>query len=448
VGIGRAMTLLAAVGLAVAGPSGLWSAALGLSEPAGVTLSVLAVAGLLWTTEALPLFVTSFLVLFLNLALLSPALPEVDGERFIAPFFSNVVLLFLGGFVLSAGLQKHGLGRRIAIWVLDRTGPRPHRVLAGFMGTTAVLSMWMSNTATTAMMLGLAAPILDDLDEDEPYRTALLLGVAFAANLGGLGTPIGTPANAIAMQYLDQAGLRMSFLGWLGMALPMLSVLLVFAWWLLARSFPPKSNKLALGLERRALSAQAPLVGGTALVTILGWLTGDLHGLSSGTVALIPVLVLFGSRALETSDFRSLPWDVLMLAGGGLSLGVAVSSSGLAEDIVGLVPTQAAGLVVAASFAVLACAVSTVMSNTATANLLIPVALGLPSAMVKAVLVGVAMACSVSMTLPVTTPPNAMAFASGRLEVRDMIRFGGLLSVLGVGAILLSSLVWRSLGLV
>ena len=444
----RALPLVIALGLLIAGLLGSWSSLLGLSEAAGLALSVLGVAGLLWTTEALPLFVTSFLVLFLNLALLSPALPEVDGEQFIAPFFSNVVLLFLGGFVLSAGLQKHGLGRRIAIWVLDRTGPRPKRVLAGFMGTTAVLSMWMSNTATTAMMLGLAAPILDDLDEDEPFRTALLLGVAFAANLGGLGTPIGTPANAIAMQYLDRAALRVSFLGWLGMALPMLSVLLVFAWWLLARSFPPKAKDLALGIERRKLSGQAPLVGATALVTILGWLTGDLHGLSSGTVALIPVLVLFGSQALATSDFRGLPWDVLMLAGGGLSLGVAVSSSGLADDIVGLVPTEAAGFVVTASFSVLACGVSTVMSNTATANLLVPVALGLPADMVKAVLIGVAMACSVSMTLPVTTPPNAMAFASGRIEVRDMIRYGSVLSILGVGAILLSAVVWQSLGLV
>ncbi len=444
----RALPLVIALGLLIAGLLGSWSSLLGLSEAAGLALSVLGVAGLLWTTEALPLFVTSFLVLFLNLTLLSPALPEVDGEQFIAPFFSNVVLLFLGGFVLSAGLQKHGLGRRIAIWVLDRTGPRPKRVLAGFMGTTAVLSMWMSNTATTAMMLGLAAPILDDLDEDEPFRTALLLGVAFAANLGGLGTPIGTPANAIAMQYLDRAALRVSFLGWLGMALPMLSVLLVFAWWLLARSFPPKAKDLALGIERRKLSGQAPLVGATALVTILGWLTGDLHGLSSGTVALIPVLVLFGSQALATSDFRGLPWDVLMLAGGGLSLGVAVSSSGLADDIVGLVPTEAAGFVVTASFSVLACGVSTVMSNTATANLLVPVALGLPADMVKAVLIGVAMACSVSMTLPVTTPPNAMAFASGRIEVRDMIRYGSVLSILGVGAILLSAVVWQSLGLV
>ena len=138
----------------------------------------------------------------------------------------------------------------------------------------------------------------------------------------------------------------------------------------------------------------------------------------------------------------------LPLGPGGLSLGVAVSSSGLADDIVGLVPTEATGFVVAASFSVLACAVSTVRSNTATANLLVPVALGLPADMVKAVLIGVAMACSVSMTLPVTTPPNAMAFASGRIEVRDMIRYGSVLSILGVGAILLSAVVWQSLGLV
>ncbi|MEM1023033.1 MAG: SLC13 family permease [Myxococcota bacterium] len=443
----QALSLLAAFGLLLAGPAGFWSSLFGLSEPAGMTLSVLAVAGLLWTTEALPLFVTSFLVLFLNLALLSPTLPQIEDERFIAPFFSNVILLFLGGFVLSAALQKHGLGRRIALLVLARTGPRPDRVLAGFMGTTALLSMWMSNTATTAMMLGLAAPILAELDEDEPFQTGLLLGVAFAANLGGLGTPIGTPANAIAMQYMAQAGFGISFLGWLGMALPMLVVLIVFAWWTLARSYPPKAKDLALGLEGREMSRQAPLVASTAILTILGWLTGGLHGLSSGTIALIPILVLFGSRALETSDFRGLPWDVLMLAGGGLSLGVAVSASGLAEAIVGLVPTKASGFAVAASFAVLACGISTFMSNTATANLLIPVALGLPPSMVKSVLVAVAMACSVSMTLPVTTPPNAMAFASGRLEVRDMIRLGGVLSVLGVGGILLSALAWRTLGL-
>ena len=448
------VTLGLVIGVVALGISGAFQTGLGIGAGAGVTFALLLVAAILWISELVPLFVTSVLILFLNVVWVAPVLQSegvtVSASAFMAPFFSDVILLFLGGFVLSAAFQRYGLDERIAQWVLRRTGRRPTMVLAGVMLTTAFLSMWMSNTATTAMMLGLAGPILAGTRADDPFRKAIALGIPFAANLGGLGTPIGTPPNAIAVQFMNESGTAPSFATWIAMAAPMLVVLLGLAWILLLRLYPARTDDVALpdrgGFES---TRDSWLVVAIALVTIGGWLTSSIHGFSTGTVALVPVMAFFGLRILEPQDFRQLPWDVLILAGGGLSLGVAVATSGLAEWAAGLVPVrQAPELAIALAFGLIASLMSTFMSNTATANLLIPVAMGLPEDLERSILCVVAFSCSVSMALPVTTPPNAMAFSSGNILVKDMVGPGSILTVVGIGLAVLSVLWWRVLGVV
>jgi sodium-dependent dicarboxylate transporter 2/3/5 len=409
---------------------------LGLAAPASACLTILVVAAALWVTEAVPLFVTSLVILLLEVVWL----PKVVGAaappaRFLAPFFSDVVLLFLGGFVLSAALEAYRLDERLAHRVLQRTGTAPGAVLGGMMGATAFLSMWMSNTAATAMMLALALTMLEQVPEEDPFRRALLLGIPFAANLGGLGTPIGTPPNAIAIRYLASVGSPVSFARWMLVSVPLMVVLLALAWWLLLKFFPPKLAAVPLAEEppAEAASGRAKTVLAICVLTVLGWLTSDLHGFSAGTVALLPLIVLFGFGFLGIPNLRALPWDVLLVVGGGLSLGVAVEVSGLGNVLVAQLPTEgASALVVWAAFAVVGGAMTAVMSNTATANLLLPLVASLKGLSPAPLVFIVAYACSVSMPLPVSTPPNAMVFGSGMIRVNDMVKPGLVISILGL----------------
>lgn len=434
-----------------AGASGWLQAWLGLTPAAGVALVILLVAALLWITEVIPLFVTSLIILVLNVTWLAQVMAAqgqpVSPASFSAPFFSNVILLFLGGLTLSSAFRKFLIAERLARWVLRNTGTRPARVLLGIILTTAFLSMWMSNTATAAMMLGLAMPLLDRVDEDDPFRKALVLAVPFAANLGGLGTPIGTPPNAIAMGYMSQLGLAPSFGRWMLLAAPILVLALASLWVLLLRLFPPRVHTIELvaGTQFR-WSARSRTVVAVACVTALAWLTGDVHGVPSGIVALLPVIALFGSRLLDIEDLRRLSWDVLLLAGGGLSLGVAVEQSGLGAWLVSLLHAEGAGFaVVVLLLALVAAVMTSVMSNTATANLLIPVVMGISGVPAAPLLLTVACTCSCMMVLPVSTPPNAIVFGSGMIQVKDMVIPGLAISLISLGLTLTLGLWWWDL---
>ncbi len=209
----------------------------GMPGPAQVALAILLIAALLWVSEVIPLFVTSFVILALSVTWLRGTITangiEADAGEFMAPFFSDIILLFLGGLVLAAALHKYELDERLARRVVDRCGGSVPRLIFAVMCVTAFLSMWLSNTAATAMMLALCLPILRGLPAGDPYRTAFLLAVPFSANVGGLGTPIGSPPNAIAIQYMGELGLAPGFLTWMMMGVPLVLVMLVVTWGLL-----------------------------------------------------------------------------------------------------------------------------------------------------------------------------------------------------------------------
>lgn len=410
-----------------------------LDQAGQVGLGMLIVAALLWVTEAVPLFVTSLFVLFLSVAWLTPVLQSsgqtIEPGLFLGQFFSDITLLFLGGFVLSAALHKLLLDEWLARTILLRVGTRPPVLMLAVMVTTAALSMWLSNTATAAMMLAIILPLLDRLPSNDRYRQAMLLSVPFAANIGGLGTPIGSPPNAIAMSYLSQTGSGPSFAMWMLISIPGVFFMLAICWCVLMFFLRGSSSELAIDTKpvRLRVDRKLLVVSATGGVTVLGWVTSSLHSWTPGIVALVPVLVFFSFGILSVKDLRSLSWDALLLLGGGLCLGTALQASGLAQRIVTMLPVNGYGVYgLMVVFGSVACLMSSVMSNTATANLMMPIALGLNVEPTNPLLIGIAFACTLAMPLPVSTPPNAMAFASEQITVSDMVRSGLFVTLIGI----------------
>jgi solute carrier family 13 (sodium-dependent dicarboxylate transporter), member 2/3/5 len=416
----------------------------GLTEPGRHALFVLLTAASWWITGAIPAFAVSLAVIALQIALLGdPSGPFADGDverwqRFISPWASPVMWLFLSGLVLAAAATRTGLDRRLAERVLALAGSDPARVLLAVMGVTFVLSMFMSNTATTAMMIALvlAMPAVSERGEgyDERYATALLLGIPVAANIGGMGTIIGTPPNAIAATALVGTG-RIDFAMWMVYGLPPALLLGAIAWrwlvWRYLRLATAAPTPTARAERSSPMTGRHVIVAALFLITVTAWLTESLHGIPTAVVAVMPIAVLAVSGVIRERDVRALPWDVLMLIAGGLSLGVGVSETGLAEWIVGRLPV--AGLPVpmlALLVALVGTLLSTFISNTAAATILTPLAVALADGDARLVAVPLALAMSAAMSLPVSTPPNAIAFATERLP-RSALRQVGVL--LGVG---------------
>ena len=426
----------------------------GLGRGGQVTLALFLVAAMFWMTEVVPLYVTSLILLAGEIVFLVPALEHeglaVSKGVFMAPFFSDIILLFLGGLLLAQAGSKYRIDTWFAGQILKRVGGEPSRVLLGMMFTGALLSMWMSNTATTAMMLIIAVAMTRDLPEEAiRFKKALFLGIPFACNIGGMGTPIGTPPNAISLTMLKSRGVSLGFLDWMLASLPLVVILLLILWRVLLRIFPPPEQPLEQGKPPAFPQRwQARLTMGIFGVTVLCWLTGGWHGLSTGVVALLATIALLSTKVLDSADFRGISWDVLYLVGGGLSLGVAIKVSGLAIWLTQRLSLDSLGFVaLLITFVLVGMVLTTFMSNTATANMLMPIALSLPTEHVP-VLVGIAAAVSSSMALPVSTPPNAIAYYSGEIELGEMFRVGALISVIASVLIIIAGLTyWDWIGL-
>jgi solute carrier family 13 (sodium-dependent dicarboxylate transporter), member 2/3/5 len=440
-----------------------WLTREALGEMAARSLSIIIVAAVFWATEVLPLFATAFVVVGLEILALAtdgglaaeltallhwlqvdvrldPAVPPIGAAAFLTPLADDVIILFLGAFLLAAAVRKHRVDERLARRVLRPFAGSPLRLIYGVLGVTAFFSMWMSNTAMAAMMLAIVGPTVRRLPEDATLRVALLLAVPFGANIGGIGTPIGSPPNAIAYGVLNQAGYGVTFLTWMLVAIPLAAMLILAAGLLLMVMLRP-AGPTDLGLRQQA----SPLdTGGRAtlailVVTVLLWILGDWHGLRPGAVALLAAAALTGLGMLDRDDVDSIDWNILILMWGALSLSVAAAESGLLAQVrrvdLAALPggLWTAGLVVA----VAAVGLSTIMSNTATAALLVPAALAvsLPGREQFAMLA--ALCCSFGMALPVSTPPNAIAYATAAIPLRTLIRTGGTLSFVCLVLVLL-----------
>ncbi|OGW72743.1 MAG: hypothetical protein A2Y02_03120 [Omnitrophica bacterium GWA2_52_12] len=386
-------------------------------------------AAIFWAFEIIPLYVTSLWVVILEILVLAQP-PERAALGYLKPFASPVIMLFLGSFLLSRAFQKHGLDHKIAILFLSFFGRKPYGVLLGFMSATAFLSMWMSNTAAAALMLAMIIPLRSGLEKNDPFRKALVLGIAFAAAFGGIATPVGTPPNAILFGLLAQRGIRIDFFQWVQAALPLAVLVTLFSSVVLYRFFPPQKTTLDFNFASDGqLKKKQFAVLGIAFLTGVFWLTAGATGIPEGVSALICGAALMGLRLLDSRDFRGIEWDILVLMWGGLALGDGMEASGLAHWLVGLPLFSHQGLLLALIFLVLTVFLSTFMSNTAAVNLIVPLvfSFGGPQAVMLAILV--TMASSFDFPLPMSTPPMAMAYGTGELKVREMLRVGAVITV-------------------
>ena len=440
----------------------------GLS-PAGWATAALAVwMAVWWATEALPLFVTALLPL-----VMLPLLGISSLNDAAIPFANPVVVLLCGGFLIALAVERWDLHRRIAFHIILRVGNRPLNLIGGVMLASAALSMWITNTATTVMMLPIAVSLITVVTPPEQGRTqdtinfaaAMMLGVAYAASIGGMGTLIGSPPNALAASYLEQTfKLQMTFAEWMAIALPIMLVMLAAAFLILTRVSLPVSKALAsteTHVVAEMLREMGPMSGPEKKVACLfaavaaSWILHPFIGGPLGSritdtgIAVAGAIALFAIPGdwqkrvflLDWETARKARFDILILFGGGLSLAQAIDSSGLAVWIGhGLSFLHGMPLVVLLLGATLLIVFLTeLMSNTATAAAFLPIAGSLAlGAEVAPVLVAVpvALAASAAFMLPVATLPNALVFGTGYISLPQMLNAGFLLSV--AGAIVIS----------
>ena len=406
-------------------------------EPARRMAFIFVLAALFWAFELIPLFATSLLVVLLQSLLIAPT---THRTVYLVTFANPVIILFLGGFVLARALQKYRIDHWLVSHLLRFFGTKPYSVMLGFMITTALLGMWISNTAVTALMLAMIFPLLKHLGAKDAFRKSLVLAIPFAARIGGITTLVGTPTNAIAIGLMSERGIEVNFLWWTLMTLPLAVILLLATSFLLYYLFPTQSKTLKPTLEpveRFDFKTFSVLIIGIATAAL--WFSSSWHHIPESIVALFLISILSILKLIDAEDIRKINWDILLLMWGGLALGEGMEKSGLASWITSqpIFPheTWLLYLVVCALSAIL----STFISNTATVNLLIPIALSIPSKDPALLAAIVALAASFDIALPTATPPMAMAYATKEISIKDMLKAGIIFAVLANGLLLVGA---------
>lgn len=407
-------------------------------EPARRMTFIFVFAAMFWALQVLSLHATSFLVVLLEILLL----PSIEYQQFLAPFSHPVIFLFFGGFTMAVALQKYGLDKKLAGRLVGAFGQHPAGLILGFLVTTAFFSFWMSGTATSTMMLVLIHPLLSQTEPGDPFRKALVLAIPFGARIGGLCTPIGTPPNAITVGLLSEKGISLGFWEWMKMGAPLALVILLATMAVLYWMFPPRRREMSFSLaEEGPMDGRALAVFAIALATVLLWLSSSLHKIPEAVVALAMAALFFGSNLLDRHDLKRIDWDILILMWGGLALGEGMEQTGLTTWLVGSPWMPQDGFGLFAMLCVIAVALSTFMSNTAAANLLVPLAISLSPDQPMMLAIGVALCCSFDVPLPISSPPNALAFSTGAISVKDMLKAGAPITLVAV-LLVLFALKW------
>ena len=421
------------------------------------TIAIFVFTALMWMFEVIPTWTTSVLSIVIMLLTISDSsvwfmkgsgIPAEMGtfvsyKALLATFADPVIMLFLGGFILAIAATKVGLDVQLAKALLKPFGKRSEFVLLGFLMVIGLFSMFMSNTATAAMMLTFLAPVLRTLPTDGKGRIGLALAIPIAANLGGIGTPIGTPPNAIALGYLnDSLHLNVGFGEWMLVMVPYVIVMLLISWGILLYLFPFKQKTIELKIENTHKKTwRTYVVYATFVVTILLWMLDRVTGINSNVVAMIPVGVFCVTGVITKDDLKDINWSVLWMVAGGFALGLALQSTGLAEHLVNSIPFDSwMPLVVVLVSGFIGYFISNFISNTAAANLIVPIlcAVGVgmgdlldPVGGIRTLLIGVVLSTSLAMLFPISTPPNALAHSTGLVTTKDMAKAGIIVGVIG-----------------
>lgn len=411
----------------------------------------------LWITEAVPPFTVGLLIFGFLVFALGGFYSQIDPinagkmvQKYVQTWSNSVIWLMLGGFFMAQAMQKMGLDKNLFKLAIARFGNKPKFILLGIMLTTAAFSMIMSNTATTGMMITAIIPFLNTLERNAPFAKALLLGIPAAASIGGMGTIIGSPPNAIAVEAITSSGVNFGFIDWMLFGFPIAICLTIILWYALTKRFVPELDHIDLNFiddidytheEPQIFKAKRRLVLSVIGITLLLWLTVKIHGIPASAISLLPIISLTMFRIISGDDVRQLPWDTLMLVAGGLSLGLAIKETGLAQYYISLLQNYHLNFyVLMGIFSLLTIALSNIMSNTATTTILIPIAVILVSQNREILPIVIGLSASTALFLPISTPPNAIAFSTGRIEQKDFI-FGGLVAGI-MGPILIIGMVF------
>ena len=404
-------------------------------------------AACMWIVEAVPAWTTSLLIIVIMLLTVSDSAiaPLISGydksdlvsyKTIMYTFANPTVMLFMGGFILALVASKSGVDVSIARALLKPFGSRPYVVLFGFMLVTALFSMFVSNTATAAMMLTFLAPVLRQLPQSERGTTALALAIPIGANIGGLATPIGTPPNGIALQYINgELGLGVDFSEWMIVMTPLMLGILAISWVLLRFAYPFTAKKVSLMIVGGARNDwRTYVIYGTLAVTILLWMFEKVTGINSYVVALFPIGVFAITRIIKSSDLKDIDWACLWMVAGGFALGEGMSKTGLADNLVKAIPFDNWPVIAVLVGGGLICwLLSQFISNSAATALMVPIMVAVGKGIegplgeyggIGTLLVGVAMAASFAMSLPISTPPNAIAYSTGLIKTKQMFTTG------------------------
>ena len=424
------------------------------------TIAIFAFATLMWVLEAIPAWCTSVVVVVLlmfttsdsSLWFFREGIPAEElgkltsYKSIMACFADPIIMLFIGGFILAIAATKTGLDSMLARVMLKPFGTQSRFVLLGFLVVTGVFSMFLSITATAAMMLTFLAPVLKALPADGKGKIALALAIPVAANVGGMGTPIGTPPNAIALKYLNDPegmNLNIGFGEWMAFMIPFTIIVLVIAWFLLLKLFPFKQKTIVLDIKGEAKKDwRSIVVYITFAITVLLWVTDKVTGVNSNVVAMLPVAVFCAIGVIDRRDLEEISWSVLWMVAGGFALGVALNETGLATHMIQAIPFDTwSPIVVIVGSGLICYAMANFISHTATAALLVPILAVAGMSMqenlaslggVSTLLIGVAIGSSLGMVLPISTPPNALAHATGMIKQNDMAKVGLIMGIVGL----------------
>jgi len=459
--LSKSLKLLAAIAVGIV----VWALPTEVFGIGGLTLveqrviALFCFATMMWVTEAIPSWTTSVAIIVILLYTCSDSSlffftnspaeelgTLLSHKAIMAQFANPIIMLFIGGFILAIAATKSGLDVKLARVLLKPFGTKSENVLLGFLLVTGLFSMFLSNTATAAMMLTFLTPVLKTLPANGKGKIALALAIPIGANIGGIGTPIGTPPNSIAISYLanpDGLNMQIGFGQWMLYMCPLVAVLLFIAWFLLKTMFPFTQKEIELHIEGETKTDwRTYVVYVTFAVTVLLWMFDKYTGVNSNVVAMLPVGVFCTCGIITRRDLEEINWAVLWMVAGGFALGLALQDSNLAAHIISTIPfgTWSPLLMILGS-GLLCYAMANFISHTATANLLFPILAlaGLstsstlaPYGGVSTLLIGVALSSSVAMVLPISTPPNALAHATGLIEQKQMMRVGLIMGVIGL----------------
>ncbi|KAK9367863.1 SPX domain-containing protein [Lipomyces kononenkoae] len=393
-------------------------------------LAILIAASLLWATEVIPLFVTSILIPLLIIVLRVVRSDDMYHERLEAPgatkyifaaMWTPVIMLLLGGFSIAAALSKYNIAKVIATWVLSNAGTQPRNVLLTTMFVAMFLSMWISNVAAPVLCLSIIQPLLRTQDTNSNFPKALILGIAFASNIGGMASPIASPQNVIALQNMSPAP---SWLAWFFIAIPVSIIAILLIWVMILVTLNPAKGAIITKIQRSTekFNRTQIFVSAVTLITIALWCVS--HEMESvfgdmGVLAIIPLVVFFGTGLLTKEDFNNFMWTIIILAMGGIALGKAVSSSGLLDVIAISIRSLVSGMGIYGVMVVFGClilVIATFISHTVAALILLPIVAQVGQAMddphPNLLVMGAALLCSCAMGLPTSGFPNVTAICT------------------------------------